>query len=374
MEEIASMESKVVRISARQFFLVVLMFISGSSILLVPPGVIAAAKQDAWISSAIGSVLGVGLCLLYIKLGNMHPKKTLFEFSDFLFGKLLGRAVNTLYVFFAFLLAAFVLSNVGDFMTTQVMVEVPKKYIQLLFLLPVLYAVILGLETIVRSMEAIFPALLMIFFALLLLLLPQIETMEILPIFGEGIKPILQGSLVVLNLPYLELVLLLAVFPYLNSKKGGKAFWIGGAIGGLSLVLYPLLIVMILGKYFAGMLLYPSYSLAKMVELDFLRRIEVLYAAIWISTLFYKLVICFFVSLEGINHLLAIEDRKILAFPLVLILWGLSIIVYPNYAVYQLVIQSILSYKLLFGLLLPAIMIVLSVIKAKMKQQASPSQ
>lgn len=360
------MKSQIIKISANQFLLVVMMFVSGSSILLVPPGVIAVAKQDAWISTAIGTILGVGLCLMYMKLGKMHPQKTLFEFTDFLFGKWLGSAINILYVVFAFMLAGLVLSNVGDFMTTEIMVETPKKYIQLLFLLPVFYAGVLGLETTVRSMEAIFPTLFLMFIAILILLLPQIDTGELMPIFGTGLKPILHGSLIVLNLPYLELVLLLAVFPYLNSKRGEKAYWIGGIIGGLSLVIYPLLIVMILGQYFAGTMLYPSYSMAKMVDVgDFLQRIEVVFAAIWISTLFFKLAICFFVSVKGINHLVGIEDRKILAFPLTLILWILSIIIYPNYAFYQVVIQAILSYKLLFGFVLPAVMIILSIIKRK---------
>lgn len=369
------MEQKVIRISGRQFMLAVLMFVTGSSILLVPTGLILAAKQDAWIAAAVGTVGGLGLSFVYLKLAKMHPRKSLFQFSEDIFGKWFGRAVNILYILYAFILSAEVLSNLGDFITTQIMVETPKKYIHLLFLIPVCYGVGLGIETISRSMEAILPSLLIMFFGLLVLLLPQIEPSQIQPIFGEGLKAILNGSLVVINVPYLEMILLLGLFQYMNQEeKVTKVFMTGVFLGGITLIIIPLLIVIILGNNFAGMLLYPGYSVARMVDIgQFLQRVEVVFAAIWICTLFYKLVICFYVSLKGLNHVLGLQDGRLLLFPLILILWLLSIIIYPNFAFFQTVIGSILSYNLFFGLFLPLLMIVVSMMKKKKNGEQSES-
>lgn len=370
------MELNEVRISSRQFLLTVVMFVTGTSILLVPSGLILAAKEDAWIASIVGMLFSLVLVMLYIKLAKMYPEMSLFELSEAIFGRWLGRAVNVLYIFYAFILASEVLSNLGDFIVAEIMVETPKKYIHLLFLLPVCYGVALGFETITRSMEAIFPTLFFLFFSLLVLMLPESEPSQMMPILGKGWKPILQGALVVVNVPYLELVLLLGVIQYLNSKqKAAKAFLFGTVLGAFTLIIIPLIIILVLGRDFAGIMLYPGFTVAKMVDIgQFLQRIEVVFAAIWICTLFYKLTICFYVSLKGVNHLFGIMDSRTLLFPLTLILWMLSVIVYPNAAIFQATIEAILAYNLLFGLLLPLLMLTVSALKKKKNGQQQTTQ
>ncbi|WP_070121004.1 GerAB/ArcD/ProY family transporter [Bacillus marinisedimentorum] len=369
------MEPNRIHISPFQFTLLVFMFVTGSSILLTPLPLIKAAKQDAWIAAVAGVLMGLAVIALYIYIGKSYPGKTFFEFIDEIFGKFLGKVITGMYLFFVFLLSAQVLSNLGDFIVSQIMIETPKEYIHALFLVPVLYAAVLGLESYSRAAEALLPSLLLLIIIFMLVLLPDIDFSNLTPVNGEGALAIFEGSLAVLQFPYIEMFLLLALFPFVYSpEEAGKAFMIGGIAGGFILIINPLFITLVLGSAFAETVLYPSFILAKKVSIgDFLERVEVLLAAIWIITLFFKLIVCFHITVKGVNYLTGLKSSNLLIFPIGIIVWVTSIIVYPNFAYFQSVVASTLSYKLVFGLILPAVMGIITFVKKKQKNK-QPAQ
>ena len=123
--------------------------------------------------------------------------------------------------------------------------------------------------------------------------LPEIHLHKMEP-FGEfGLRPILKGSLSILSIPYLELVVMLMVFPAVSPlRKAGKAWLVGALFGGVIMIIVTTLCIAILGWDFTARHTFPSYTLAKKIHIDeFLQRIEVLMAIIWFVTIFFKLVL-----------------------------------------------------------------------------------
>ncbi|MGG1550199.1 GerAB/ArcD/ProY family transporter [Paenibacillus ferrarius] len=175
-----------VKISVNQFAVIVMIFTIGTTILVIPSGLAAAAKQDAWIGALLGVCLNVGIVCLYNKVGSCFPNMTLIAYNEQLFGKWLGKLFALGFIFFSFVGATTVLFYMGNFITTQVMPDTPIQAINVLFALVVVMGVRLGLETIARAAEIFFPWIIILFIVLVACLLPEIEAEKLQPVFSSG--------------------------------------------------------------------------------------------------------------------------------------------------------------------------------------------
>ena len=104
------------KISQRQFTVLVMMFIIGSSILISPSGLALEAKHDAWIAVIFSVAIGLSLVFLYVSLSNRYSNMTLAQYSELIIGKWAGKFLSLLYFFYFFILSALVLRNLGDFL------------------------------------------------------------------------------------------------------------------------------------------------------------------------------------------------------------------------------------------------------------------
>lgn len=352
------METSIIGI--RQFTILVTLFTVGSSILITPAGLAAEAKQDAWISAILAVCLGLLTVYLYHALVRQFPNQTLVEMCEGIFGIWIGKIVSLLYFSFFLLLAALVLRNIGDFMTTQVLPDTPLPFIIIIFLAAVIMANWLGLETIARAGEIFFPWVMLFFFAMVIFLLPQIRLIQLKPYLGEGIMPVIRASLTLIGTPFMELIVLLMVIPFVNcDKKAIKAFLVGTAIAGFILIIITLISILVLGPAITARQMYPSYNLAKKISIGgFLERLEVIMAGIWFITIFFKLTICFYASALSFAQIMKMKVIRPLLLPLGMILIVLSIVSYPNASYFLNFVSKIwFTYAFTFGFLLPVCMI-----------------
>ncbi len=89
-----------VRVSSWQFYLLSFMYVLGTTFFLRPGGLIAIAKQDAWMVWIWTGAAGIGLVYLWIKLAEQYPQMTLVEICTAAAGKWVGGAIALLYIFF----------------------------------------------------------------------------------------------------------------------------------------------------------------------------------------------------------------------------------------------------------------------------------
>lgn len=98
-------------------------------------------------------------------------------------------------------------------------------------------------------------------------------------------------------------------------------------------------------------------------------------AALWIISLYYKMVLYFFASVLGLMQILNLKHYRPLIYPLGMIAIVLSLFVFPN-VVDQQKFDSYLSkyFSLTIGLLLPLLIVnVYAVSKKQLKKEAKPS-
>jgi spore germination protein KB len=361
---------KIENISSFQFFILVIMFVVGSSILYIPTFLAASANQDAWIVGVLGGIIGVGIVFLYVKIAEASQGKDLLEMYDSVFGFILGKVFTVIFSFYCLIIASLILRGIGDFMVTQIIPETPIEIIMGLFIFFVIYAQKHGVEVFARSAEIFFPWIIFLFSFGVCMILPDIQFDRILPILDNGIKPILKGTFSYLGFPYLECVLLLMLLPYCDQFKSAKKSWLLGTIAGAILLLIPVVLsIMVLGFEMTARQSYVTYILAKKMGIPrVFERMEVIIAIFWIITIFYKLLICSFSLTKSVGTLLKIEDEKILAFPLGIIIFCMAIIsgkdivylndfssnVWPFFAVQT-------------GLIVPLLILLIQKVKKRMK-------
>ncbi|MFJ7952785.1 endospore germination permease [Lysinibacillus sp. NPDC096418] len=359
------MEKQV--ISARQFTIITLLCSIGSTILIIPSSIAQVTKQDAWIVAIISVALSFLLVKLYISVGNSTPDLSLVEANEKILGKFIGKAVSIAFTLFTFLSSGELLYYIGNFMQTEVMPETPTVAFVLLFMLIIMFATYLGLEVFARSAEILFSIFLFFFIIFVIFISPDIKIQNIQPLFEATTGSFIYGILLFVSTSAFPLVVLLMIFPSaVNVKKAAqKGFYIGTLVGGLILIILIALSILVLGATNTTLRTFPSYTLAQSISIgNFLQRIEIIMASMWIITIYIRAFIYFYASVKGLGQVLNIKDHRPLILPLGMIAVALSQIVHPNIVHSEIFIKEIwIPYSSIFAVFLPLLLLIVAKIR-----------
>ncbi|ASS96718.1 GerAB/ArcD/ProY family transporter [Peribacillus simplex] len=366
---------KDIKISARQFTILVILFSIGTTILVVPGSLAQEVKQDAWIAAVIGVGIGLLLVALCISLGRMFPTMTLVEINETIFGKWLGKAVSLTFVFFSLYASTELLFYVGNFLTTQIMPDTPIEAIHILFACILIMGIRLGLETLARTGEILFPFIVFLFVILVVSVLlssDQLKFENIQPVFETELKPMIRAVFLFTSVFSLPLIILLMIFPVsVNQPKvAEKNFFIGILIAGISLIILIALTILILGAENSARQMYPSYALARKLNVgNFLQRIEAIMAIIWLFTIYFKMALYLYASVIGLAQTLKMNNYRPLTLPLVMIVVSLSLIIHPNVAHSTTFDKEVWPlYVSTYGLVLPLLLLAVNAFRKKNKK------
>ncbi|WP_342601221.1 endospore germination permease [Psychrobacillus sp. FSL H8-0483] len=358
-----------VKINSYQFLILVIFFTIGTSILTVPSVLAAGAKQDAWISAIIGTGIGLLFIWLFITIALWFPHLTFIQINEKVFGKWVGKTFSVLFVLISFLFTSELIYYCGSFLNIHTLPNTPMVALNLLMAAIVVMGVRLGLETIARSAEIIIVGFFILFLILVVFISPDIKFENIQPVFEMGTKKIVQSSLFYVAISSVNAIVLLMIFPSCinKMKQVKKIFLIGNLIGGIIIIVLTFLSISVLGAADTTRQMYPSYELAKRINIgNFVQRIEGLMSTLWIISLYFKTILYFYASVLGMAQILNLKDYRPITLPLGMIAVVLSIVIFPN-VIYQQKFDSTTgkSLSLLIGLFLPLLLVVVYAIRKK---------
>lgn len=361
------------KITPFQFLVLVIFFTIGSSILYIPSTLTTAVKQDAWLAAIIGNLLGLLVVWFFTTISLWFPKLTYTELNEKIFGKFIGKLISILFVLMAFLYASALIAQSSIFLITQMYPETPITFINLLMVLIVILAVRLGIQTIARSAEIFLFFFFLLFMILVVSISNQIQLANLEPFFQAHITSILNSSFKVTAVSSINAIVLFMIFPAFVSdiKKCRKNFYIGTLIGGAVIITITMLCIFVLGSNTTAHQVYPSYTLAKVINVgDFITRIEGLMALLWTLALFFKVTLYFYTGVLALSKLLNIKEYRVLTFPAGAIILVFSIIIFPN-ILYQYKFDEEIAIAITFviGLIFPLLAtIVFQLRKKKLKK------
>ena len=356
------------KISAGEFLILVIVFMIGGTVLVSASSLAEIAKQDAWLVDPLTILISLFFIFIYNQLATLYPSMTYVEVNEKIFGKWIGKIAALLYLFYFFILSSGVLRELGDFFSTQILVDTPIQMVMIMFLLTSLIGVRLGLEVICRTALIFFPWIVMMAVMLFLFLIPEIKLENIQPIFGQGLKPIIKSSYHILGLPFLELAILLMVTPYVTEKAAMKKFYYKGMVfGGIFLSITITFCILVLGSDITARQAYPSYYLGRKVSIGgFLDRIEIVVAFIWVFTVYFKLTIINYGLSLGLAQVLGLKSYKILFFPLAFLIITFALFSYPDIVYFHdFIAKAWTPYSLTICFILPLLLLVIGTIRKK---------
>jgi spore germination protein KB len=317
------------KISDTQGIKLVILFIFGSTLVMGTGG---QAERDMWISTAAAILLSIPLYMVYSRILSLFPGKDLFEILELNFGKFFGKLISLLFIWFAFHLGALVIRNFGEFIATVALPETPKIVSMLIFTLLCIWGAKAGIETLAKCSEyfLIFVMSLIILFGLLVI--PNMDTDNIMPIMGNGFGRAMAGVLSAITFPFGEAVVFMMVFSSLRNKKSSYRVFIPALIlAGMVVVYISLRNIMVLGPSTIKAVYFPSYSVISRVNIgNFLQRMEIAVTVVFILSGYVKVTVCLLGATKGVARILGFDDYRILVTPVGLLMVNLSYIIYKD--------------------------------------------
>lgn len=356
-------------ISLHQLTVLVILTTIGDAILVLPAIVANSAHQDAWLSTIIGLIFGMLIIWLLIKSGSLYPKLTLIQSIIKIFGKWIGLFVSIFFICYLFLSAAAHTSELGNFITTQILIDTPTQVIYFMFVFVIILGVRLGFQTIARTSEVLYLFVFTFLIILFTFVLPSVNIDWIRPILADGIKPVIKGSIVATAFPFMELIVFLMFVPnFKNEKHFKKGMLVGALIGGLILVIVVLLCILVLGESTTTRNLYPTFALARSISIGHtIQRIEGIIAILWTITVYLKITLYTYAFHLGIMQLFKLSDYRFLTLPTGLILFATTILISPNISYFNNMIANYWPfYDATVAILIPLALIGVFTVRKKL--------
>ena len=316
------------QITDKEAICLIIVFVIGSTLII---GIGGDAKNDAWLAGIASIIMVIPILLIYSRILSLFQGKDLFDILNITLGKVMGKIVALIYTWYSFQLGALVLRNFGEFMNIVALPETPIMVSSLCLGIVCIIAVRLGIEVLGRITTFFLPIMLFILVAIQLLSIPQLHFNYLKPILGSGLVPILKGGFTTFAFPLAETFLFLGAFNSLKIKKSPfKVYFLGILISAIMIIIITIRNIAMLGNM-VGSFYFPSYAAVSMISIgDFIQRMEVAVAFVFVFGVFIKISICLLTACKGIEKIFNLSDYRSIVIQTGLLMIYFSYIVFDN--------------------------------------------
>lgn len=356
-------------ISARQMVCIIVMLIFGSSVIM---GVSSEAAQDSWISLLLAEVITAPIILIYARIIKLFPEKDLFEIIEILFGKIAGKIIIILMIWYSIHLCALVLRNFSEFVQIAIMPETPQLPIMIAMILVVVYMAKSGIETMGKWSIIMLSIIMLVVILTILLSINKMDFTNILPVMEHDFRTIATGAFQLFSFPYAETVLLLCLASAIKKKDSPyKIYMYSTLIGTAILLLAILRNLFLLGPEMVAASYFPSYVAVRIIDVaDYLTRMEGFIAMNFILAGIVKITVCLMAASKGTASLFGIKNYRQILLPVSLLVVALSAIIYKNVMEMFDFLRIYKYYAIPFQIIIPLAIWITAEIKLSKKRAA----
>ena len=304
------MKPNNVSVSGPQFLFVIACFIQASS--LLTSFIAPITMQDSWMVVLLASVVFVPVILLYQSIMQMFPDQNLVQILETVFGKAAGKLVAAVYLWFFLTLSALNVMDMTSFLSLAVMTETPNIVLTVITVVVAAWAVKAGLSVVVRyGFPFVIAAFLLIVMSIIFLN-GHINLQNFLPMLEYRPMRYIQGTHVVLTIPFGELVCVMMINPALNlTKKEMRRYWlIGFGLGAITLLLIVARDISALGNVIE-LFIFPPLTVLQIINAGTeISRLEILFATVLIMLSFFKISFLYYVSVSAVTQIFNLKSAK----------------------------------------------------------------
>lgn len=302
----------------------------GTAILTLPVLIGLHAPRDAWAAALIFIIGGVLLSIIIGCLTKIFPDKNFVSVLQAVFGVWIGKLFTIVFLIWLFYTTTLVFWQVASFTKLSLLPSTPLMVIMILLAVAPAYAVYGGLESIARCGEFLVILIVTLFLAgLFLLVIPDLQLENLLPLFDDGIMKILRASLGPLAWAG-EIMFVLFLVPFV--KDGGSRLGLYSAITialiGLGGLINEIAYTAVFGPL-RQYLMNPFYSLIRYISpSEFIERYDIFFIALNLLGNFLKFAVFGYLFVLILAQLLELKSYKVLVVPSFI-----ALIIASNYSV-----------------------------------------
>ncbi|MBB6734645.1 GerAB/ArcD/ProY family transporter [Cohnella zeiphila] len=352
------------KISSLQLGLAMYLMIGATSTLIVPAISAKQAKQDMWISPIWGALWGILCIFLAWKLERLYPRSTFVEYSERIVGKVAGKAISFVFLFFLLLVIGSIIREYEEFIILAFLPNTPMAVVVAGIVMASSFAVRSGLEVLVRFAVLFAPLFGLLLAFIFLFLLPDLDWQNVRPVLGYGVMPSIKGAIEPIAW-FIEFFAIAFLLPCLRNRKSGLRAGLGAVLAMLAtMVLAHLTCLLLFGDLTAD-LMFPVFSASRFISIaDFFSHVESIVATLWLLGGFVQISMWQYALTIGTAQWLKLTDYRPIVFPLGFLVIAFAKWVAPNF-------QDMLAFFLTTGpvfsllclVLIPAALLFIALIR-----------
>ena len=358
------------RISAGQFMFSIACFLHSSS--LLTSFFVIITRNESWMPFVASIIICIPLIVSYVLLSKSYPGMNLIQINEAVFGRVAGKIVSALYVWFFFTLTSLNIRDLGTYVNKTTMVKTPISIIIILFLLLCVWSAYYGLEVVTRYSIVFLIISCVILFISIIAVYDLIELDNFLPMFDMPLNNYVQLSHIASTIPFGETVIFLMVTPYVdNAPKNLMRYFLGGFLLGSILILIVILRdISVLGntiQYFS----LPSFEVFRLGTLfQTISHMEIMFSILLIVLLYFKISVLFYVTMLAIAQLLNIRSYRPILLPCAALVVVYAFTAFKDVITHTKTAQETTPFFwTLFEILLPVLTLIVSFVKKKAKNK-----
>jgi len=340
--------------------------IVATAILFVPAVTAIYARLDLWWSPIWASSLGFVTVYVMVRLSRLFPQQSFIEYIERIIGRVAGKIVGLTYLVFLLHINGIVIREYGEFIVSSFLSHTPIIVIMGTIVCVSAFAVIGGIEPIMRCAQLFVPAVVVLGVAIIALLIPSMKLTHMFPMFENGLLPSIKGAVVPSGW-FSEYMLISFLLPSIKDRnKAIKYSFISVTSVMAIMVLVNYSILLMFGNGIMTMS-QPLMTATRQINLvDFIQHLESIVMAIWVLAVFLKITMFYYVLVLGTGQLLKLSERRSVIWPIGVLLTAFSIWCASSLQELSDVISTTLPfYLMLFTSVIPIVLLCIALIRNK---------
>lgn len=328
----------------------------------------ASLKQDAWIASIIAVTISIPLMIMYSRIMYLHQGSNLFDIIEIVFGKVFGKFINIIFTVHAFLLGSYLLRDFIDFIKLTALFNTPSVICSICIGALIIWILKEGIE-VMSAWTQFFIRIILLFIILVwILLIPEMDITNLQPVFYSGIKAISKESLKLVTFPFSGIFIFMTFFDYVNYNKESKYIFVKPLmIGGIIVVVFTLVNIMILGGEDYNSFYYVGYEAIKRLKLQGeFQRAEVVVSIAFTIIQFIQISFCVLGVSKGVTKVFNLKDYRYILIPVVILMINFVQIMFKSIMEAMEFTNDLWPpYAFLMQILFPLIIFIVALLKKK---------
>jgi spore germination protein KB len=345
------------------------LFIASTAVLIVPAITTSVTKQSAWlVPFTLPVIFGYMVLWTVCRLGNRFPGLSIVQYSEIILGKFFGKTLGVLIILFWLLINVLVIEEYTGFLSITTLPLTPPVVLSTVMVLLSLYGARQGLEVIARSAQFVLPLFVLVFIAGLILTIPRIDDLgRLLPIFEEGVGPVIRGS-VVPSAWYGEIFVLVMLIPMVNKQAEIRRKGVIALVAvAIFLTIDIAFVIATFGPEMTAKFMFPLWSMFKYAGyMDFIERLEALGVIVWLTGTMIKTSMLDYLIAQTTAQVIGLKDYRSVLYILAFIEIPASVIFFRTSNSLKVFLTNYWPpIAIVFELVIPIMLLIIAVIRKK---------